>query len=69
MMDAKNSRKPIEHFNMTDFMQGHASKIINKVAEEDAIGYVLKYGKPMVVMISHERYERLLKQGIDIKEY
>lgn len=68
-MAANKGRKPMEHFNMTDFMQGHASKIITKVAEEDTIGCVLKYGKPMVVMISNERYERLLKQGIDIKEY
>lgn len=67
--DEKKSIKPMEHFNMSDFLRGHASQIITKVSEEDTTGYVLKHGKPMVVMISNERYERLLKQGIDINEY
>lgn len=67
--DGKKSIKPMEHFNMSDFLRGHASQIITKVSEEDTTGYVLKHGKPMVVMISNERYERLLKQGIDINEY
>lgn len=68
-MEAKKSIKPMEHFNMSDFLRGQASKIITKIAEEDTTGYVLKHGKPMVVMISNERYERLLKHGIDINEY
>ena len=59
----------MEHYNMSDFLKGQASKIITKVSEEDTTGYVLKYGKPLVVLISNERYERLLKQGIDINEY
>ena len=67
--DERKSIKPMEHYNMSDFLKGQASKIITKVAEEDTTGYVLKHGKPMVVMISNERYERLLKQGIDINEY
>lgn len=67
--DEKKSIKPMEHFNMSDFLRGHASQIITKVSKEDTTGYVLKHGKPMVVMISNERYERLLKQGIDINEY
>ena len=64
----KKSIKPMEHYNMSDFLRGHASQIITKVSEEDTTGYVLKHGKPMVVMISTERYERLLKAGIDINE-
>lgn len=64
----KKSIKPMEHYNMSDFLRGHASKIITKVSEEDTTGYVLKHGKPMVVIISNERYERLLKAGIDINE-
>lgn len=68
-MEAKKSMKPMEHYNMSDFLRGHASQIITKVSEEDTTGYVLKYGKPMVVMISNDRYERLLKWGIDINEY
>jgi len=30
---------------------------------------VLKNGKPLAVIISNDRYERLLKAGIDINEY
>ena len=67
--DERKSIKPMEHYNMSDFLKGQASKIITKVSEKDTTGYVLKHGKPMVVMISNERYERLLKQGIDINEY
>ena len=56
-MEGKKSIKPMEHYNMSDFLKGQASKIITKVSE------------PMVVIISNDRYERLLKQGIDINEY
>ena len=66
--DDRKSIKPMEHYNMSDFLRGHASQIITKVSEEDTTGYVLKHGKPMVVIISNERYERLLKAGIDINE-
>lgn len=67
--EAKKSIKPMEHYNMSDFLRGHASQIITKVSEEDTTGYVLKHGKPMVIIISNERYERLLKAGIDINEF
>ena len=69
MADQKKSIKPMEHYNMSDFLRGHASQIITKVSEEDTTGYVLKHGKPMVVLISNERCERLLMAGIDINEY
>ena len=68
-IDNKKSIKPMEHYNMSDFLKGQASKIITKVSEEYTTGYVLKHGKPMVVMISNKRYERMLEQGIDINEY
>ncbi len=69
MTEEKKSIKPMEHYNMSDFLRGHASQIITKVSEQDTTGYVLKHGKPMVVIISNERYERLLRAGIDINEY
>ena len=68
-MAEKKSITPMEHYNMSDFLRGHASQIITKVSEQDTTGYVLKHGKPMVVIISNERYERLLRAGIDINEY
>ena len=69
MTEEKKSIKPMEHYNMSDFLRGHASQIITKVSEQDTTGYVLKHGKPMGVIISNERYERLLRAGIDINEY
>ena len=69
MTEEKKSIKPMEHYNMSDFLRGHASQIITKVSEQDTTGYVLKHGKPMVVIISNERYESLLRAGIDINEY
>ena len=39
------------------------------LSDEDKTAFVLKNGKPVAVLISHERYERLLKAGIDITEY
>ena len=67
--DERKSIKPLEHYNMSDFLKGQASKIFTKVSEEDTVGYVLKHGKPMVIMISNERYERLLKAGKDVNEF
>jgi PHD/YefM family antitoxin component YafN of YafNO toxin-antitoxin module len=69
MGDEKRSITPMEHYNMTDFLKGQASKIITSISEEDTAGFVLKNGKPLAVIMSNERYERLLKAGIDINEY
>lgn len=57
------------HYKMTDFLQGQASKIITGISENDTTGFVLKHGKPLAVIISNERYERLLKSGIDINDF
>lgn len=69
MIENKKSITPMEHYNMSDFLRGQASRIITSVSEEDKSGFILKHGKPMVIIISNERYERLLKEGIDINEY
>ena len=69
MADEKRSITPMEHYNMTDFLKGQASKIITSISEEDTSGFVLKNGKPLAVIMSNERYERLLMAGIDINEY
>lgn len=69
MTDVKRVKEPMEHYNMSDFLRGQASKIITGISNEDKAGFVLKNGKPQAVIISNERYERLLKAGIDITEY
>jgi len=63
------AKKPMQYYNMSDLLRGQASKIITSVYEDDTTGFILKNGKPMAVVISNERYERLLKAGIDINEY
>lgn len=69
MQDNKKSIMPMDHYNMSDFLRGQASKIITSVSEEDKTGFILKNGKPLAILMSNERYERLLKAGIDINEY
>lgn len=68
-MIEKKSITPMEHYNMSDFLKGKASKIVTAIADEDKSGFILKNGKPLAIIISNERYERLLKSGIDINEY
>ncbi len=69
MSEIKKSITPMEHYNMSDFLRGQASKIVTSVSEEDKTGFILKNGKPLAILMSNERYERLLKAGIDINEY
>ena len=69
MVADKIGKMPMEHYNMSDFLRGQASKIITGIAENDKAGFVLKNGRPLAVLMSNERYERLLKAGIDITEY
>ncbi len=69
MSDERKSITPMEHYNMSDFLRGQASKIVTAVADEDKTGFILKNGKPLAILMSNERYERLLKAGIDINEY
>lgn len=64
----RKEKIPMEHFNMSDFLRGQASKIITAISEKDSAGFILKNGKPLAVIISNERYERLLKEGIDVTE-
>ncbi len=68
MSETKKSINPMEHYNMSDLLRGQASKIITSISENDTAAFILKNGKPMAVVISNDRYVRLLKAGIDINE-
>ena len=61
--------EPMEHHNIGDFLKGQSSKILTSIADADKTAFVLKNGKPIVVVMSNERYGRLLKAGIDINDY
>ena len=60
---------PMEHLNIAEFNRGQSSKLIRHLVKEDTVAYVCKHGKPIAVVISNERFNRLLKDGIDINEY
>lgn len=69
-MDVKKKPKiPMEHLNIGEFNRGQSSKLIRKLVEEDKTAFINKNGKPIAVVMSNERYERLFKAGIDINEY
>jgi hypothetical protein len=63
------SKVPMVHHNMADFLRGQSSKILSSLSKEDKTAFILKNGKPIAVVMSNERYERLLKAGIDINDY
>ncbi len=69
MAEMKKSISPMEHYNMSEFLRGQASRIMTSISIEDKAGFVLKNGRPLAVIISNDRYERLLKAGIDLNEY
>jgi hypothetical protein len=61
--------QPMEHHNIGDFLKGQSSKILTSIADGDKTAFVLKNGKPIVIVMSNERYTRLLQEGIDINDY
>jgi len=65
----KKQKTPIEHFNIGEFNRGQSSKIIRGLAEEDKTAFVLKNGKPIAVVMSYERYQRMFEKGIDINNF
>lgn len=70
LTDVKMKPKiPMEHLNIGEFNRGQSSKLIRKLVEEDKAAYINKNGKPIAVIMSNERYERLLAKGIDINEF
>ena len=68
-MESKKIISPIEHLNIGEFNRGQASKLIRNLAEKDSTAFILKNGKPVAVVFSYERYERLLQKGIEINNY
>lgn len=53
---------------MAEFLRGQSSKILTRLAKEDKTSFILKNGKPIVIVISNNRYERMLAKGIDIND-
>lgn len=68
-LDNKEFKTQMEFYNMSDFLRGQSSKIITKISEEDGAAFVLKNGKPQAVIMSKDRYDRLIQAGVDITEF
>lgn len=68
-MAAKRRKSPMRHINIGDLSRGQASKLIKEAVEKDEPAYILRYGKPIAVLISNDRYERMMNEGIDPSEH
>ena len=55
-----------DYASVTPFLRGQASKIFKEIADEDKVLIVQKQNKPQNVIISYERYKKLVKEGADI---
>ena len=65
----RKKKEPIKEktlYNLAEFNRGQASKIIRHISEEDETALVLKHGKPIAVIISIDKHNRLLEKNIDI---
>lgn len=61
-----NALVPMEHYNITELLRGKFSQIITKIVNKDNSDFILKIEKLMVVIISHDKYLRILESGLDI---
>ena len=68
-MNNKKVKTPMEHLNIGEFNRGQSSKLIIGLVEEDKTAFIQKNGKPIAVVMSYERYQRMFEQGIDINEF
>jgi len=68
-LNNKKVKTPMEHLNIGEFNRGQSSKLIRGLVEEDKTAFIQKNGKPIAVVMSYERYQRMFEQGIDINEF
>lgn len=68
-MNNKKVKTPMEHLNIGEFNRGQSSKLIRGLVEEDKTAFIQKNGKPIAVVMSYERYQRMFEQGLDINEF
>ena len=68
-MSDKRVKTLMEHLNIGEFNRGQSSKLIRGLVEEDKTAFIQKNGKPIAVVMSYERYQRMFEQGLDINEF
>jgi len=67
---ATPSKVPImEHLNIAEFNRGQSSRLLKELVAADKTAYIMKNGKPIAVVMSNERYNRLCAGGVNINEY
>ena len=54
---------------LSELNRGQSSKLIKGLVENDNTAFIQKNGKPIAVVMSYERYQRMFEQGIDINEF
>ncbi len=59
----------MEHLNIAEFNRGQSSRLIRGLVAADKTAYIMKNGKPIAVVMSNDRYERLCAGGVNINEY
>ena len=59
----------MEHLNIAEFNRGQSSRLLKELMAADRTAYIQKNGKPMAMIISYERYQRLCENGVDINDY
>jgi PHD/YefM family antitoxin component YafN of YafNO toxin-antitoxin module len=59
----------MDHYNIGEFNRGQSSRLLQKLVKEDKTAFIQKYGKPMAVVLSKARYDRLMNEGIDINDH
>lgn len=65
----KNQKTLMEHINIAEFNRGQSSKILREISEDDKTAFIQKNGKPLAVVMSYDRYQRLYEKGVDITEF
>jgi len=68
-METSRQRRMMEHVNIGEFNRGKSSVIIHGLVQEDQTALIQKNGKPIAVILSYERFQRLFEAGIDITAY
>ncbi len=67
MAKKKSSPNVIPEYEaITAFQKGQASRIFREVKDDDKVLIINKQNKPQNVVISYERYLRLIEQGAEI---
>lgn len=65
-MASKKNKVVPDYHTATEFLKGQASKIFDDIVSEDKVVIVNKHSKPQNVIISYDRYTRLVEEGADI---